>query len=407
MVINGIKLFPRQQEIITDILSSKKRFIAIVASRQFSKSTILENLMMYRALNNFNIKLLYVTPTYSLSRIVMEKLYSNLVETGIIKTYNKSENIIEFTNNSTIYFRSATNPDTIRGLAVHYVFIDEAAFQEDQVWNTIRPTMNVLGKQCVMASTPRGKIGFFYQACMLGQSGNENYLYLYGHYSQNPFYQKFEVEDARKTLPENVFKQEYEAEFLDAGGSVFQNVKNCQTITKFIGFKSEGPYSIGIDLGRQQDWTVVTVLNKNNEVVEIYRDNKKDWITIIAAINAVIKKYPGSNVLCEVNSIGDVVYDLLRKSNPAIRPFYTTNESKNEIIEELILAFQTNKIFIPTQNLFPQLSQELNTYTFTYSPKTRRIIYNAMIGFNDDTIISLALALKAKYRSRQNFTVIR
>ncbi len=64
MVINGIKLFPRQQEIITDILSSKKRFIAIVASRQFSKSTILENLMMYRALNNFNIKLLLLIIRY-------------------------------------------------------------------------------------------------------------------------------------------------------------------------------------------------------------------------------------------------------------------------------------------------------------------------------------------------------
>jgi len=406
MTIKGIKLFPKQAEIALQILNSTKRYVALNASRQFSKSTILENILMSRALNS-NSKCLYVTPTYALSKIVMNKLYGNLQQSGVIKSFNKSDNIIAFINGSEIYFRSATNPDTIRGLSVNYVFIDEAAFQPDEAWNIIRPTMNVIGKQCVMASTPRGKVGFFYQACMLGQSDNDNYQYLFGHYVDNPFYSQTEVEDAKQTLPDNIFKQEYNAEFLDDGGSVFKNVKQCQTIHSFKGNKQEGPYAIGIDLGRQNDFTVVTVLNSKAEVVEIYRDNKKDWSNIISSISDVIKKYPGANTFCETNGIGDVVFDLLRKTTPTIRPFLTTNETKNEIVEEMILAFQTEQLHIPTEKLFPALTQELNTYTFIYSPKTRRVVYNAMNGFNDDTIISLALALKAKSkRGVGGFSVI-
>lgn len=406
MKIKGIKLFKRQEEIVTEILRSKCRYVTINASRQFSKSTILENILMYRALNNKFAKCLYITPTYSLSKIVMENIFKNLVDSNVIKSYNKSDNLITFINGSDIYFRSSTNPDNIRGLSIQYVFIDEAAFMDDELWEVTRPTMAVLGKQAVMCSTPRGRQGFFYQSCQLGESGNENYLYLYGHYKDNPFYNKEDVEQAKMVLPLNVFKQEYDAEFLEGGGSVFGDISKCQTINALKGMQNEGPYSIGIDLGRQSDYTVVTVLNKNFEVVDIIRVNQKDWTLIIEDINTIIRKYPGANVLCETNGLGDVVFDLLRKSNSIVRPFITTNESKAEIIEELILAFQTQKIFIPTQNIFKPLHNELQTYTFNYSSKTRRVTYNALSGFHDDTVISLALALKAKKRKVVGFSVI-
>jgi len=406
MVIRGLTLFPKQLEIVNLILESKERFVTLCASRQFSKSTILQNVLLYRSLNNKNITSLYITPTYSLALIVMNKIYQDLLESDVVKSYNKTENQITFINNSVTHFRSSTNPDTIRGLSANYLYIDEASFQSDDVWNSARPTLNVIGKQAVLASTPRSKQGFFYSCCQQGQAGNENYKYLFGHYSSNPFYNKLEVEDAKKTLPESIFRQEYDAEFLDDGGSVFGDIRKCQIVHTFDYFKSDGPYSIGIDLGRQEDYTVVTVLNKFGKVVEIYRDRQKDWIFLISSINAIISKYPGSVVLCETNNQGDVVFDLLRKSNSSIRGFTTTQESKAEIIEELILAFQTYDIQIPVQELFPPLYSEINTFTFTYSPKTRRVSYGSLTGFHDDCIISLALAVKAKKKRGFGFTII-
>lgn len=394
MKIKSIPLFPKQFEICQTILNSNKRFVCLNASRQFSKSTIIQNILMSRSINIGGTKSLYLTPTYSLSRVVMNQLYQDLFPTGTIKTYNKSENYLQFTNKSEVFFRSATNPITTRGLSVHYCYLDEAGFMADDIWNVARPTLNVLGKQMVLVSTPRGKSGFFYTSCQQSQE-NPNYEYLFGNYRENPYYNKLEIEDAKLTLPENIFLQEYEGQFLEDGGSVFQNVHYCSTIDTFKNDFKGGRGSIGIDLGRQSDWTVVTVLNELNEVIEIYRDNKKNWTVLVDNINKIIKKYKGFTVLCETNGIGDVVYDLLHKENSDVRPFTTTNDSKNEIIEELILEFQKGSIKIPTQKIFPQLHSELNTFTFTYSQKTRRIMYGSMIGFHDDCVMSLALAVKA------------
>lgn len=389
--IKGINLFPKQLEITNKIISSSSRYITLNASRQFSKSTIMEQAILYYSLNS-KCKCLYITPTYSLAKVIMSRIYENLVNSNVIRSFNKSDNLMTFINGSEIYFRSATNPDTIRGLSINYVFIDEAAFISDEAWSVIRPTLAVIGKKCIMASTPRGKNGFFYQHVLLGQTGDPNYLYLYGHYKDNPFYNRDDVENARQVLPKNVFEQEYNAEFLDDGGSVFQGINDVMVLNRFKGFQNESPYYIGIDLGRQGDFTVVIVLNKRKEVVDVLRINKTDWNIIVNDIIKIVKKYPGALVYSETNGVGDVVFDLLRKSIPSIKPFITTNDTKNEIIEELILAIQTRSIILPTKELFPEMSSEFETYSFTYSTKTRRIIYGAKQGFHDDIVMSLAIS---------------
>lgn len=395
--IKGISLFKKQLEITQGIINSKARYITLNASRQFSKSTIAKQLLYYYSLNYPNSKILYVTPTYTLAKIIMNSINTELFESGVIKTFNKSDNMMSFISGSEIYFRSATNPDTIRGLSINYAFVDEAAFMSDDVWNVIRPTLAVIGEKCLLLSTPRGKTGFFYQHAQLGRTGDPQYDYFFGHYSENPFYNKDDVEAAKNVLPKNIFNQEYNAEFLDDGGSVFQGINDVQVMTTYKGnIHFESPWSIGIDLGRQSDFTVATVLNKDNEVVDVYRINQKDWSLIIRDLGSFLRKYPGSTILCETNSIGDVVYDLLRKSVPDILPFITTNDSKTEIIEELIYAIQTKNIKLPIKELYPELSQELETFTFQYSKSSRRIIYSALQGFHDDCVISLALAYKAK-----------
>ena len=395
--IKGITLFPKQEEITKQILQSKARYIVLNASRQFSKSTIMEQALMFYALNTKS-KLLYITPTYGLAKIVMSKLYGNLVASNVIHTFNKSDSYISFVNGSEIYFRSATSPDTIRGLAINYVFIDEAAFISDEAWNVIRPTLAVIGLKCIMASTPRGKDGFFFQHSQLGQTGDPQYLYLYGHYSDNPFYNKEDVEAAKQVLPLNVFKQEYDAEFLDDGGDVFAGLHEVPTIERFKGPASTGPYYIGVDLGRQGDYTVLTVLNRDREVIDILRVNKKDWAEIVGDIVRKVKQYPNNTTYVETNGIGDVVYDLIRKSLPFVRPFNTNNDSKNEIIENLIYAIQSRQITLPSKTLFQPLWQELETFSFKYSTHSRRILYGARTGFHDDCVMSLSIALHGAKR---------
>jgi hypothetical protein len=99
--------------------------------------------------------------------------------------------------------------------------------------------------------------------------------------------------------------------------------------------------------------------------------------------------------MIEVNSIGDVIYEQIQKKYKDIHPFITTNQSKQTIIEDLIYQLNIGGLRLPTQTLFTPLYNELNTFTYSYSPQTRRVQYKAIDGAHDDTILSLAIALNS------------
>ena len=141
-------------------------------------------------------------------------------------------------------------------------------------------------------------------------------------------------------------------------------------------------------------------MNQDGQVIDIYRDNKKEWTTMTANILKLVKKYRAT-VMVEVNSIGDVIYEQLKKQWADTHPFVTSSKSKNEIIEGLILDMNELTVKIPSKGLFPALYSELSVFTYEYNPKTRNIRYGHPAGLHDDTVISLAIV---NYNRKQNKT---
>jgi hypothetical protein len=121
---------------------------------------------------------------------------------------------------------------------------------------------------------------------------------------------------------------------------------------------------------------------------------------MVQQILTLVKKYRAT-VMVEVNSIGDVIYEQLKKQWQDTHPFVTSSKSKNEIIEGLILDFNELTVKIPSKELFPPLYSELSVFTYEYNPKTRNIRYGHPTGLHDDTVISLAIA---NYNRKQNKT---
>ena len=109
-----------------------------------------------------------------------------------------------------------------------------------------------------------------------------------------------------------------------------------------------------------------------------------------------------ATVMVEVNSIGDVVVELIKKQWADTHPFVTTSKSKNEIIEGLILDTNERSVTIPDGNLFGALLSELEVFTYEYNPKTRNIKYGHPSGLHDDCVISLAIV---NYNRKQNKTL--
>lgn len=385
----GFSPHNKQKEIIDSVLADNCKHHVVSVGRQFGKSLMGINLLLYWAINKKPCKILWVSPVYSQTNKVQKEIDNAIRHTDIIRTCNYSESYIKLRTGSEIYFRSAERYDNIRGFTFDYAILDESAFMRGDAWyEAIRPTLAVRGKKVLFLSTPKGK-NWFYDLFKLGESVDyPNYKSYKGSSMDTPFIAKEEIDDARKTLPEQIYKQEYLAEFIDDGGEVFSGLDN-NTFEQYPA--ASGQLFCGIDVGRQNDYTVATVMNSDGHVVDVYRNNKQQWSTLVNELHSFITKY--NAVTCiEVNSTGDVIYEQLKAKYNNINAFVTTNKTKQEIIEGLILDMNEATVMIPSKQLFPPLYSELSTFTFEYNPKTRTIKYGHPTGLHDDTVISLALA---------------
>ena len=206
----------------------------------------------------------------------------------------------------------------------------------------------------------------------------------------NPFIDPKEIDDARATLPDHIFRQEYLAEFLDDGGSVFRNIKES---IKPINQTSK--LYFGIDLGRANDYTVLTIVNDKNEEVYCERWRHMDWSAIVNQCVNKLNEYKPKGFV-ESNGAQDAIFEMIQskvnygKGN--IQPFITTSKNKQSIIEDLIVCFEEKSIGI-LGNEF-QIS-ELETFTYEYNLKSRQIKYSAPTGLHDDYVMSRAIANNA------------
>ena len=395
----GFTPHPKQRDMVRTIISSAAKYHVACVGRQFGKSMMAMNLALYWMINDGPVKVLWVSPVYSQTTKVQKELMQAIGASGLVKNCNYSENYIALKNGSEIIFRSAEKYDNIRGMTVDYGILDEAAFMKEDAWKeAIRPVFMVRGKKVLFISTPKGK-SWFYELFQLAKSPDyQNYQSYTGTSYDTPYIDVEEIADAKKTLPPNVFEQEYLAKFIDSGGEVFSNLeKNLIPLYP----APVGKVYCGIDLGKQEDFTVATFMDSQGQVVDIYRANAQEWTTMVNEIIQRIKKW-SATVMVEVNSIGDVIYEQIKNQWQDTHPFVTTSKSKNEMIEGLILDMNEINVKIPNSELFPWLLSELEVFTYDYNPKTRSIKYGHPSGFHDDTVISLAIV---NYNRKQNKTL--
>ena len=387
----GFTPHPKQREIISEILSSDAKYHIACVGRQFGKSMMGMNLLLYWAINEGPCKIAWISPVYSQANKIQKELYAAIAKSGIVANNNFSSNELTFKNGSTVIFRSAERYDNIRGETLSAAILDEAAFMKDEAWTeAIKPTLLVKGKKVLFISTPKGAGTWFYNLFQLGVSDDHpNYRSYTGSSYDTPYIDAEEIDEAKRTLPEKVFRQEYLAEFIEGGGEVFQNIKKNQWAGNWP--RPVGKIYGAVDVGRAEDYTVATFIDSQGTVIDIYRDNQKEWNDIINEVVQRAKKW-NATLMVEENGVGSPILESIKRQWQDTHPFITTNKSKQEIIEGLILDMNNVDVMIPNPEVFPALSQELEIFTYDYNPKTRSIRYGHPSGMHDDTVISLAIA---------------
>ena len=279
------KPHPKQLEIHNAIESDGKYFFVSIG-RQFGKTMLAENQAIKWCLDNNDWRVVWVSPTYKQCKKVFKEIRKALDNSNLYsKKPNESDLIIYFTNVGGFVFYSAEAYDSIRGETFDAGVVNEMAFWKRECWTeAFKATLIVRGKKFLGVSTPKGK-DLFYE---LSQQCNisDEYKSFYGTSYDNPFIDKEEIEDARRTLPDHIFIQAYLAEFLDDGGSVFRNISECIR----VGSETSKCY-FGLDLGRADDYTVLTIVNKDNHEIYCERWRHLNWSTIIDKVVNALDKY--------------------------------------------------------------------------------------------------------------------
>src|SRR5262249_44027890 len=158
------------------------------------------------------------------------------------------------------------NPVSLLGEGLDWVIIDEAARLKPSIWEG-HLSQRLIDKRgwALLISTPRGK-GYFYDLFRRGQGQDPDYQSWNYPSRTNPHLDEALIEEERQRLPERVFRQEYEAEFLEGAGAVFRNVRECAT-GQWREPNLKEYYFAGLDLAKVEDFTVLVIVNRRREVV--------------------------------------------------------------------------------------------------------------------------------------------
>ena len=234
----NLELLPWQQE----VMASEARFKCIAAGRRTGKSYLAAISLILAALNEKEGKVFYVAPTQGQARDVMWHSIFDIAG-DIIERSHVNNLEITLAGGNTIFLKGADRPDTLRGVSLKHLVLDEYAFMKPDVWEAIlRPALADRKGSMMAIGTPEGR-NHFYELFTGAEDWPDWDNFHYTSFD-NPLVDPAEIEHARQTLPAFAFQQEFMASF-DARTSGNFNPDSFDYYTKK---PPEGQHYIAVDL---------------------------------------------------------------------------------------------------------------------------------------------------------------
>ena len=242
-----VELHPKQTEVFND----EHRFKVVAAGRRFGKSRLAAWTLIIEALKSKEKDVFYVAPTFQQAKDIM---WTVLKELGheVIKTVHENTAVITLVNDRKIYLKGSDRPDTMRGVGLAYVVVDEYADMKPQVFEQIlRPALSDVKGGALFIGTPKGRNHFYELYQMAQKDEDEDWVSFHFTSFDNPLLDPKEIEAAKKSMSSFSFRQEYLASFEAASSELFKEewihyVDSDDT-------PSDGSYYIAVDLAGFED----------------------------------------------------------------------------------------------------------------------------------------------------------
>lgn len=301
---------------------------------------------------------------------------------------NKTENQMVLTNGGVIDFWTMDNEDAGRGRDYDEVYVDEAGLVRNfkNCWlAAIKPTLTDRRGRANFGGTPKG-FGYFDTLFRLGQSheASDWMSWQFGTVD-NPHIPREEIEEARGSMPDNIFAQEYLGIPDDEGGNPFG--REAITACRIPSQSTSKPSAYGVDLAKSYDWTWVVGLDAKGNECHSERW-QSDWPTTRNRILSIVGNTP---TLIDSTGVGSPILDDLSRERRTIDGYTFSNTSKQHLMDGLRTGIQSRGIGIADSRLI----EELNSFAYEYLAGGK-VRFSAPPGEHDDGVCALALAWQCK-----------
>ena len=396
----GVKPFFYQAELLLD---ENKRIVACMG-RQTGKTTTIAMKAIYFADTNPNVTVLITSPSLRQSMIMFDRIATFVYSIPHLrnKIVRATRTLIHFENGSRIIALPCSE-NLLRGYTAQMVICDEASFMpEEVITQVIFPMLSTTDGYAIFLSTPWGKDHFFYRAFV-----NPAYSVHKVKSEQCPLIKREFLEEMKANMTKEAYLMEYEAEFVEALNSYFPQdlIRKCVELAQKFGVElyasleatfPTGDYYAGVDFGKLQDYSVITVLKREGDILKlVYMYQfplETPYSNVIGHLVRAHQKFKFRKVLVDQTGVGEPVLEEIRNQGlNNVEGLKFTVQTKEELLSNLKIAMEQNRLVIPYHR---QLCQQINEQQYAYS-KSGHLQFSHPTNSHDDMLWSLALSAYA------------
>ena len=238
----------------------------------------------------------YVAPSYRMARnIVWLEIKKLLTDLNWVKKANEADLTLYLKNNSRIQLRGADNPDSLRGIGLDYLVLDECADINKEAWQEVlRPTLADKGGHCLFASTPKG-LKWFHDLYQQGQKTTEPEWQSWQFTTEEGGFVPYEeIEQAKRDLDKKVFDQEFKGTFVNFQGLVYYGFDMKHNVKKVDLPEDVSALHIGIDFQLNPMFATVSYIKDNTvfvfDEIEIWSSNTDELC------EEILRRYPNKKI---------------------------------------------------------------------------------------------------------------
>ncbi|MAG25898.1 terminase [Candidatus Pacearchaeota archaeon] len=271
------------------------RFKVLVTGRRFGKTTLAIRQLAYFA-RQPNKLCWYVAPSYRQAKqVVWLQIKKILNELNWVKKANEAELSLQLVNGSRICLRGADNPESLRGVGLDYLVLDETADISEHAWKEVlRPTLSDTGGHVFFTGTPKG-LNWFHDLYQEGQKTTDDRWKSWQFTTiDGGWVLAEEIEQARKDLDAKTFRQEYEATFETYSGIIYYGF-DMKNNVKHVSLPDDiTALHIGIDFNLNPMFATVSYIK--DKIVYIFAEIQIWSSNTDELAEEILKRYPGKKI---------------------------------------------------------------------------------------------------------------